>query len=276
MSGMEKTNMDAEADQQEPNFERVYLQSLLPAPTPELITFEVDGMIKLLNLAPSATVLNLGCGTGQHAMELARRGFNMTGLDSSDELLAEARRSSEEAGVPVKWIRRDLQRIPFRGVFDAVVTIGSGFGCSPSLETDRAILHAAYRALRPGGQVLLEVVNRERLVRDFVPRRWSEAEGIRVLEDQQWDLLTNDLRARWVFLFPDHRELTRTSVIRVHPAHELAALFREAGFSPITAYGDFDGQPYTLTSPRLILVGQRGDTTLEAPAGVSLSQSEPF
>ena len=264
------------ADPQEQGFERLYLQAFRPVPTPEQTAAEVDGLIKLLKLGPSAPVLNLSCGPGQHALELARRGFSVTGLDSSEEFLAEARHASETAGIPVTWIRRELQRIPFRGIFDAVVTSASGFGCSPSIETDRAILHAAYRALRPGGQVLLEVVNRERLVRDFIPRRWSEADGIRVLEDQQWDLLTNELRARWVFLFPDRRELTRTSLIRVHPAHEIAALFRETGFSPVTAYGDFDGQPFTLTSPRLILVGRRADTTPEAPAGVSLSHSEPF
>jgi SAM-dependent methyltransferase len=273
---MERTETVTAADPQEHGFERLYLQPFRPVPTPEQVAAEVACLIKLLKLGTSAPVLNLSCGPGQHALELARRGFSVTGLDSSEEFLAEARHASETAGIPVTWIRRELQRIPFRGIFDAVVTSASGFGCSPSIETDRAILHAAYRALRPGGQVLLEVVNRERLVRDFIPRRWSEADGIRVLEDQQWDLLTNELRARWVFLFPDRRELTRTSLIRVHPAHEIAALFRETGFSPVTAYGDFDGQPFTLTSPRLILVGRRADTTPEAPAGVSLSHSEPF
>lgn len=268
--------METAAAQQEPGFERLYLQEFRPVPTSEQVAYEVDGLVKLLKLAPYAPVLNLGYGPGQHAVELARRGFSVSALDVSDELLADARRSAESLGIPVKWIRRELHRIPFRGALDAVVTFASGFGCSLSVETDREILHAVYRALRPGGQVLLEVVNRERLVRDFVPRRWSESEGVRVLEEQQWDLLTNELQARWIFLYPDRRELTRDSRIRVHPAHEIAAMFRDAGFSGVTAYGDFDGQPYSLSSPRLILVGRRPGSTLEAPAGVSLSHSEPF
>lgn len=268
--------MDTAVDHQEPGFERLFLQTFQPVPTAEQVAFEVDGLVKLLKLPPYAPVLNLGYGSGQHAVELARGGFTVTALDVSDELLADTRRSAEALGIPVKWIRRELHRIPFRGAFDAVVTFASGFGCSPSIDTDREILHAVYRALRPGGQVLLEVMNRERLVRDFVPRRWSVADGVRVLEEQDWDLLTNELQAHWIFLFPDRRELTRNSRIRVHPAHEIAAMFRDAGFSSITAYGDFDRQPYTLTSPRLILVGRREGTTLEAPAGVSLSHSEPF
>ena len=268
--------METAADQHEPGFERLYLQAFQPVLTPDQVTFEVDGIVKLLKLGPFAPVLNLSCGPGQHAMELARRGFKVSAMDVSDEFLAEARRLAEASGIPVKWIRRELHRIPFRGVFDAVVTSASGFGCSPSTEADREILHAVYRALRPGGQVLLEVVNRERLVRDFIPRRWSESDGVRVLEEQHWDLLTNELKARWIFLFPDRREVTRNSRLQVHPAHEIAAMFGDAGFSSVTAYGDFDGQPYTLTSPRLILVGRRVGTTLEAPAGVSLSHSEPF
>jgi SAM-dependent methyltransferase len=268
--------MDTVAGQQELGFERLYLRTFQPVPTPEQVAAEVDGLVKLLKLAPYAPLLNLGSGSGEHAVELARRGFNVTALDVSDELQADTRRSAEALGIPVKWIRRELQRIPFRGTFDAVVTFDSGFGCSPSVEKDREILHAVYRALRPGGQVLLDVVNRERVVRDFVARRWSESDGVRVLEEQEWDLLANELKARWIFLFPDRRELTRDSRIRVHPAHEIATMFRDAGFSPVTAYGDISGQSYTLTSPRLILVGKRGGTTLEAPAGVSLSHHEPF
>ena len=70
------------ADPQEQGFERLYLQAFQPVPTPEQVAAEIDGLIKLLKLGTCAPVLNLSCGSGQHALELARRGFSVTGLDS--------------------------------------------------------------------------------------------------------------------------------------------------------------------------------------------------
>ncbi len=79
---MERTETVTAADPQEHGFERLYLQPFRPVPTPEQVAPEVACLIKLLKLGTSAPVLNLSCGLGQRALELAWRGFSVTGLDS--------------------------------------------------------------------------------------------------------------------------------------------------------------------------------------------------
>src|SRR5512136_1188758 len=72
---------------------------------------EVDFLVKELRLKPSATILDVGCGTGRHAIELARRGFAVTGVDLSSGMLAEARKSAKKAKVAVTWVHANAARM---------------------------------------------------------------------------------------------------------------------------------------------------------------------
>jgi ubiquinone/menaquinone biosynthesis C-methylase UbiE len=80
---------------------------------------EVDFLVEELRLKRGATVLDVGCGTGRHAIELARRGFVVTGVDLSSGMLAEARK----AKVAVTWVHGDAARMPVEQQFDAVICL---------------------------------------------------------------------------------------------------------------------------------------------------------
>jgi len=69
--------------------------------------FEVEFLLEELGLPPGAKLLDIGCGTGRHSIELARRGYQITGIDLSSGMLAEAQRAAEGSGVEVTWIQRD-------------------------------------------------------------------------------------------------------------------------------------------------------------------------
>ena len=68
---------------------------------------EVDFLLKELSLRPGDCILDVGCGTGRHSIELARRGYTVTGLDLSAEMLARAAEGAKEAGVSVRWVHSD-------------------------------------------------------------------------------------------------------------------------------------------------------------------------
>ena len=70
---------------------------------------EADFLVEELNLPPRSRILDIGCGTGRHSIELARRGYQVTGVDISSGMLTEAKKRAEEAGVSVEWVhaRRD-------------------------------------------------------------------------------------------------------------------------------------------------------------------------
>jgi SAM-dependent methyltransferase len=131
---------------------------------------EVDFAIEELRLAPGAAVLDVGCGTGRHAIELARRGYAVTGIDVSAGMLAQARARARAARVEVDWREADAARFTPERQYDGVICLCEGaFGLLGSrddpVEQPLAILRNVAAALKPGGRCLFTVLNGLRMVR---------------------------------------------------------------------------------------------------------------
>jgi len=105
-------------------------------------------------------ILDIACGTGRHAIELARRGYTVTGVDLSEAQLARAREKAAAAGVGVRWMRRDARNLEFTGEFDLALMLCEG--AFPLMETDEEnfrILANAEKVLRPGGKLIMTTLN---------------------------------------------------------------------------------------------------------------------
>jgi ubiquinone/menaquinone biosynthesis C-methylase UbiE len=131
---------------------------------------EVAFLCEILELPPGATILDVGCGTGRHAVELARRGYAVTGLDLSAGMLAEAAAAAERAGVRVDLVQADATDFSLARTFDAAVCLCEGaftlVGCEDPFEHDAAILRQVHRVLKPGARFILTASNGMRLIRD--------------------------------------------------------------------------------------------------------------
>jgi ubiquinone/menaquinone biosynthesis C-methylase UbiE len=132
---------------------------------------EIDFMVDLLDLSPGASLLDLGCGTGRHAVELARLGFSVTGLDLSSEMLSLAREKAAAARVELTLVHANAADFVLDQQFDAVICICEGsFGLLSSTddptEQPLAILRNVTRSLRPGGQALFTVLNAFKMIRE--------------------------------------------------------------------------------------------------------------
>src|SRR5512136_2290781 len=87
---------------------------------------EVDFLLEELNLPSGGSVLDVGCGTGRHAIELAKRGYAVTGLDLSAEMLSRAKDAARAAHVNVNWIQADATRFSLPKKYDAAVCLCEG------------------------------------------------------------------------------------------------------------------------------------------------------
>ncbi|HSV73419.1 MAG TPA: class I SAM-dependent methyltransferase [Chthonomonadales bacterium] len=121
-------------------------------------------LVEELALAPGARILDLGCGVGRHAVELALRGYRVTGVDLSEGMLAVARRRASEAGVEVEWVRADACRYRAAEPFDGAVCLCEGaFGLlsegDDPARRDLRILRRLRYALRPGAVLVLNCLH---------------------------------------------------------------------------------------------------------------------
>lgn len=97
------------------------------------------------------SVLDLGCGTGSHAVRMARRGYSLTGVDASVAMLDVAERKAEAAGVSLNLLAADLRSLSLGAQFDAVVMMFAVLGYQTTNEDVSRALEVVRKHLRPGG-----------------------------------------------------------------------------------------------------------------------------
>jgi len=123
-------------------------------------TGEVDFIEQEINFNRDLKILDIGCGTGRHAVELAKRGYTVTGVDLAESQLARAREKAEMENVRVNFQRADARNLAFSDEFDLVIMIcEGGFSLMETDEMNYAILKNAYTALKKGGKLILTCLN---------------------------------------------------------------------------------------------------------------------
>ncbi len=121
---------------------------------------ECDFIEKEIRSDPSKRILDIGCGTGRHAIELARRGYRVVGVDLSEAQLARARRKADADGLAIEFRQMDARTLPFDGEFDLAIMLCEGaFPLMESDEMNFQILQGASRALKPGGKLIMTTLN---------------------------------------------------------------------------------------------------------------------
>jgi SAM-dependent methyltransferase len=135
---------------------------------------EVDFILQELGLPQGSRILDVGCGTGRHSVEMARRGYKVTGLDFSSGMLAEARKAAQLAGVEVEWIHSDVTQFVTTELFDgAICMLEAAFALltprQNAVEHDFAVLHNVNAALKVGARFILEAPSALRFLRYMSP-----------------------------------------------------------------------------------------------------------
>lgn len=238
-------------------FDEDYLRTL-PFMTPEQTLREVDFIQASLKVPAGGTVLDIGCGYGRHAIELVQRGLNVTGIDLSLPLLIRAADESQRRAVSVNFVHTDMRELAFDREFDGAYCLLTSFGYFDE-ETNLRVAEGIARALKPGGRLLIDVINRDYVVSDLPTRLWWEGDGCVVLEEVDFNFNTSRILSRRSVVFEDGRQLEQEISVRAYSLHELGRLIRNAGFRVLEVSGSFPtrGSFFGATSRQIILLAEK-------------------
>lgn len=199
---------------------------------------EVDFMEKEISNNKKKTILDIGCGTGRHSVELAKRGYRVTGIDLSGNMLAKAKSKAESNGVKVKFLRRDARSFTFKTKFDLAVMICEG--AFPLMETDEMnfrILKNAYQALKKGGKFIFTTLNGLfplfHSVKDFIN---SNDPAVRS-SGNTFDLMTFRDKSRYSATDDSGRNIRLDCNERYYVPSEISWLLGSIGFKKVGIFG---------------------------------------
>lgn len=219
---------------------------------------ETEQVVGLLELQPGMRVLDCPCGHGRIAERLAQRGCDVVGIDRAPHFIALARRNAATRGVDVDYRVMDVRTLDTVGEFDAAFNWFTGFGYFGDA-TDRDILRRYHAVLKPGGRLLLEVQNRDRILRLFNP---GSGHAVEVGEDVMLDHNSFDPSVGTIttdrFLWRAGRMRRTQFSVRVFSFTELRDWLHDAGFSDVRA-ADRDGSAFTIESRRMAVVATRAE-----------------
>ena len=217
---------------------------------------QIDQVTRLLGIQPSASILDLCCGLGRHSLELARRGYHVTGVDRTAEYLNRARKQAETEKLAVEFVKDDMRHFCRPNKFDVVINLYTSFGYFENPAEDRRVLVNMHRSLKDRGRLVMEMMGKEVLARIFRERDWREENGVIWLEERKVSKDWTWIDCRWVLLQGNKRKEFCISH-RLYSAAELSALLKDCGFHSVDIHGDLAGAPYDPTAQRLVVVAHK-------------------
>ncbi|MBX3187890.1 MAG: methyltransferase domain-containing protein [Labilithrix sp.] len=222
------------------------------------IAREVNFIEESLGCEAGATILDLACGTGRHAVELAARGYQVVGFDLSLAMLARASDEAQDRKQKINFVQGDMREMTFEETFDGIFSWNTSFGFFDE-EKNAGVIAKVHRALKKGGQFLLDVVNRDYIIRQAPSLAWFEGDGCICMDEMQIDFITSRMKVKRTLMMDDGRTKEIEYSVRVYALHELGKMLHDNGFrvAEVSGRTGTPGVFFGCESPRTLILAEK-------------------
>lgn len=236
------------------------------AQTEEQTQLDLELLVESLDFGPDSRLLDVFCGYGRHALPLARMGARVTGVDISEEYIAELQTVATKEQLPLATALGDFLTIPRadlapNGMYDAAYCLGNSFSFFPK-ETMLVFLTRIAGLLKPGGRFLAHTeMIAESILPDYQGRTWQPiqdetGQSILFLVEQEYHPRESRIDSHLTYVRGGSTQ-TRLAQHYVYTLAELSRLVVDAGLTVIDCYGTIEGEPFALGDEGLWLLAKR-------------------
>jgi cyclopropane fatty-acyl-phospholipid synthase-like methyltransferase len=233
---------------------------------PEQTQAEAEFLVEQLKCARGSHVLDVPCGNGRLSFELAKRGLRVTGVDISEEFIAEAKSRLKDAVDPdahadgtdrqLDFILADMRHLAGTRVYDGAYCFGNSFAFLGHEQTEE-FLSALAGALKPGARFILETgMAAESVLPDFEEQSCHELGDLSLTIKERYIAEASCIDSEYIFEREGKKE-TRVAREWIYTTAEIQRMLNRAGFEVLKLYGSLKCEPYKLGSRELLIVSER-------------------
>jgi|YelNatPaOPRAMG01_1025707.scaffolds.fasta_scaffold16209_5 ubiquinone/menaquinone biosynthesis C-methylase UbiE len=252
--------MEKNKDWRDEYFSKAYYEFLARHLTKERTKKEVDFLEVVVPIKKNMLILDLGCGFGRHCIEMRKRGYKVIGVDRSYDLLEIAKKKANEENLDIDFYLLEYKNLnQLNYSFDVVLSLYTSFGLN-SYKEDKETLNEVYKILKSKGRLLIDIENREALLRHFIPYSWDIMNDFVLLSEHKFEPETGYYISKRIIYNRNTGEVKEFfRKIYLYTASELSNLLEDSGFKVLRFMGDYEGHKYHIASHRLIILSEKKD-----------------
>jgi len=218
---------------------------------------EANQLIELihtyLKISPRINILDLCCGQGRHALQLAQSGYKVYGMDLSRQLLQVAKfRKTEDQNA--YFVQADMRYLPTYQAFDLLLNLFTSFGYFESDVENISVFHQFFHALKKGGNFVFDYFNTRHVIENLVPFEKDQVGDLKI--EIKRCIKGSRVQKRIYIKNKNHSAVFYESV-KMYTRNEILNMLQEVGLRVHYIFGNYDGSKFSLNSPRLIIMGQK-------------------
>lgn len=215
----------------------------------------VNIILNNVRLSKSGKVLDMACGTGRHSILFAKKGFKVTAVDLSKNMLSAARKKAEAENLKIDFIQSDLRFFANSGRFDLAINLFTSFGYFETDEENFEIFNTAYNHLKTDGYFVLDFFNKYFVEKNLIIESHDSVEKLDIIQKRKIDGLR--VVKEIIISDNDHSRKYFESV-RMFSQTELINELIRIGFAIEKTFGDFQGNQFNqFSSPRIIIIAKK-------------------
>ncbi len=224
--------------------------------TPDRTRKESKFLVDVLKLKRGMKVLDLCCGQGRHAILLAKKGLDVTGVDYSNYLLSVAKKRAKKERAKVNFIKQDVRKLNLKDRFDVVLNLFTAFGYG-SDEDNKKIIKNVAAVLKPGGYFLLDLPNIVFILKNYKSEIFRETDQGSSYEENKFDAEKFVNITKHTLCLKDGRRMKRRASVRHYSFPEIKILLVDSGLVVKGAWGSFDKNKFSIDTKRMIILSKK-------------------